>query len=793
MKSHKQGTVRGIVCAAVCLAGASDVSAVDPIAISVGQNESLTTAESTVFSQADVHGTWTIDGSLTRVAAAGWGSPISLGTGDGDSAHLVIQNGARLVQGASGTSIPAVTVGGANGTGVIDVYDNGTAKVGGYKDNNLTVTALTVADNALTDANGKIEVLNVHDAFVHLAGSFQVKSAAATACVSAVGGGFSYTGANGGIFKGPGNVELTLNGGKETAFYSSDSSLPLLVRSNNSGHLTVKGEGDLKFTWPKSKANNGILYLKLGDWYDWDYTGKLALEGTGAILMESDNAFSRMVEGRTVTIKNVSALDLAGHGDRLDQWPTSCFGLALTNSAATTAHLTYEASEAKTLSGRWLADGIDVVKSGAATLTGSNLWARALTVSSGTLNCQAWQDERWGTGILQNNGPQRTAWAEISGLSVAADATFEATKGVLAVTNLDLAVGARLHVGAEGRVKVRPWYACDDEWFRVTFKRTVNGKNVVLRHFYLVDDLGQNHFSLEKDASGNFLYSLNEGFVDSVAYENLQPGQYCYSSNAVPWSGYFEWAQNHNYSKTGIVTYTGDGAGGMMLNEPENSAYVVSENKPETWVSLIIRKASGTTRPILGYRLEADNMGSWVPMSWSVESSPDGIHWTVLDDKYRYRCYTWERPTSVPTMDGYGLFNNGDVFRWETNLVTDVAFAPQGAVRVDANGVLDLMSLDAANVSVSSLEVDWSAGASGRIDNFRPAATGSIRIVNAPDADSIRSFRHPFALGDLAADAFANWKVYVNDSTEPLKDATISYADGELSFRIRRGLMLMLR
>ena len=790
MKSHNQGTVRGIVCAALCLAGASDVSAVDPIAISVGQNESLTTAETTVFSQADVHGTWTIDGSSTRVSAATWGSKINLGTGNGDSAHLVIQNGARLAQGASGTSIPAVTVGGANGTGVIDVYDNGTAKVGGYKDNNLTVTALTVADNALTDANGKIEVLNVHDAFVHLAGSFQVKSAAATACVSAVGGGFSYTGANGGIFKGPGNVELTLNGGKETAFYSSDSSLPLLVRSNNSGRLTVKGEGDLKFTWPKSNANNGILYLKLGDWYDWDYTGKLALEGTGAILMESDNAFSRMVKGRTVTIKNVSALDLAGHGDRLDQWPVSCFGLALTNSAATTAHLTYEASEAKTLSGRWLTDGIDVVKSGAATLTGSNLWARALTVSSGTLKCQAWQDDRY----LQKDGPQRTAWAEISGLSVAADATLEATKGVLAVTNLDLAAGARLHVGAEGRVKVRPWYACADEWFRVTFKRTINVKNAALKHFYLVDDLGKNHFSLEKDGEGNFLYSYNGNFTDSDAYQNLQPGEYCYSSNAVPWTGTVPYAETHYFSETGIVTWDGTGyRGGMMLNEPENKAYSLKDDDPATWTSLIIRKSAATSRPIVGYRLETDFECSWYPTSWSVETSADGIHWTVLDDKYRYRCYTYSELAGAATMDGRGFFNNGDVFRWETNLVTDVTFAPQGAVRVDANGVLDLMSLDAANVSVSSLEVDWSAGASGRIDNFRPAATGSIRIVNAPDADSIRSFRHPFALGDLAADAFANWKVYVNDSTEPLKDATISYADGELSFRIRRGLMLILR
>lgn len=789
MKSHKQGTVRGIVCAALCLAGASDVSAVDPIAISVGQNESLTTAESTVFSQADVHGTWTIDGSSTRVSAATWGSKINLGTGDGDSAHLVIQNGARLAQG-----IPAMTVGGENGTGVIDVYDNGTATLGGYANNNLTVVGLTVADKALTDADGGIDVLRVHNAFVHFADRFTVCNASTTARVLLENAGVSYSADKLGLFKGPGNAEVTLAAGTVNTLYSSDSDLPLFVQQDGSGRLIFRGEGDLVINWTKTGK-----FLKLGDWYDWDYTGTLAIKGNsydGAdtrILSLSDNAFSRMVKGRSVTFKDVAALDLAGHGDRLDQWPTSCFGLALTNSAATTAHLTYEASEAKTLSGRWLADGIDVVKSGAATLTGSNLWARALTVSSGTLKCQAWQDERWGTGILQNNGPQRTAWAEISGLSVAADATLEATKGVLAVTNLDLAAGARLHVGAEGRVKVRPWYACDDEWFRVTFKRTVNGKNVVLRHFYLVDDLGQNHFSLEKDASGNFLYSLNEGFVDSVAYENLQPGQYCYSSNAVPWSGYFEWAQNHNYSKTGIVTYTGDGAGGMMLNEPENSAYVVSENKPETWVSLIIRKASGTTRPILGYRLEADNMGSWVPMSWSVESSPDGIHWTVLDDKYRYRCYTWERPTSVPTMDGYGLFNNGDIFRWETNLVTDVAFAPQGAVRVDANGVLDLTSLDAANVSVSSLEVDWSAGASGRIDNFRPAATGSIRIVNAPDADSIRSFRHPFALGDLAADAFAGWEVYVNDSGEPLKDVTVVYADGALSFKIRRGSVLIFR
>ncbi len=152
------------------------------------------------------------------------------------------------------------------------------------------------------------------------------------------------------------------------------------------------------------------------------------------------------------------------------------------------------------------------------------------------------------------------------------------------------------------------------------------------------------------------------------------------------------------------------------------------------------------------------------PSDWMVEGSYDGETWTTLDER-----------TGVA--QPYCLFtamNAGHPFTF-TSLVAAQGRAalPDGSVvTVDAGATLNLN--DGA-ATISKLRVDCTAGA-GTINSFRPAAGGTLELVNVPDVTTLRNYVVPITVTDVQdANNLGSWIVTINGARRGMR---ATYRDG---------------
>ena len=96
---------------------------------------------------------------------------------------------------------------------------------------------------------------------------------------------------------------------------------------------------------------------------------------------------------------------------------------------------------------------------------------------------------------------------------------------------------------------------------------------------------------------------------------------------------------------------------------------------------------------------------------------------------------------------------------------------------VDAGATLNLND---ANATIGKLRVDCAAGA-GTINSFRPAAGGTLELVNVPEGVSLKSYVVPITVTDVQNAAnLRSWTVMVNGVRRAAK---VTYRDGKIMLR----------
>ena len=91
---------------------------------------------------------------------------------------------------------------------------------------------------------------------------------------------------------------------------------------------------------------------------------------------------------------------------------------------------------------------------------------------------------------------------------------------------------------------------------------------------------------------------------------------------------------------------------------------------------------------------------------------------------------------------------------------------------VDAGATLNLND---ANATISKLRVDCAAGA-GTINSFRPAAGGTLELVNVPDVTTLRNYVVPITVTDVQdTKNLGSWTVTINGARRGMR---ATYRDG---------------
>ena len=172
--------------------------------------------------------------------------------------------------------------------------------------------------------------------------------------------------------------------------------------------------------------------------------------------------------------------------------------------------------------------------------------------------------------------------------------------------------------------------------------------------------------------------------------------------------------------------------------------------------------------PVKGYVFVTanDSLGR-SPSEWLVEGSYDGETWTTLD----------ERTGVAQPYCLYTAMNAGHPFTFTSLAAAQGRAAlPDGSVvTVDAGATLNLN--DGA-ATISKLRVDCTAGA-GTINSFRPAAGGTLELVNFPaEVTRFSGYEVPITVTDVQDAAnLRSWTVTVNGVRRAAK---VTYRDGKI-------------
>lgn len=204
-----------------------------------------------------------------------------------------------------------------------------------------------------------------------------------------------------------------------------------------------------------------------------------------------------------------------------------------------------------------------------------------------------------------------------------------------------------------------------------------------------------------------------------------------------------------------------------------------------TWVRVVARLPDQAS-PIVRYDIKAVNGGSkGLPYcrnarSWSLEASVDGREWTTVAEEDR-------------TADNVTPMSNGQWYSTKTATSTGMVTSAS----CDANALKSVApsAVGAANggvltfgeaVTASGLTLDANATAAGVVSNVAFAATGTIRVANAPST----AFEIPFDFGNATGiENISSYSVFFGD--RPTR-WTATVGDGVIKF-LPPGLLLLLK
>lgn len=214
----------------------------------------------------------------------------------------------------------------------------------------------------------------------------------------------------------------------------------------------------------------------------------------------------------------------------------------------------------------------------------------------------------------------------------------------------------------------------------------------------------------------------------------------------------------------------------------------LSPSDASTWKIITWRRSANWLKPA-SYSLRSLVNNDRINVSdWELQSSPDGINWTTMDERSNqtYSAYN-EPPYMTPT---FNYTYNAHVPYLFSSLRANWRFDTFGSVEVLAGAILDLSELNPENIAITRLKVDVTAGA-GTVRRFVPAANGRLDLTVA-DASAFRRTVLPLTVTDVSSEAnLSTWSVIVNG--EPLSDGYVRLQGDKLVAGRQTGFILIWR
>lgn len=283
------------------------------------------------------------------------------------------------------------------------------------------------------------------------------------------------------------------------------------------------------------------------------------------------------------------------------------------------------------------------------------------------------------------------------------------------------------------------------------------------------------------DATGVRVNQKTGGYkyrADATAATDLKAGEVLATPGLV-------YATDENGDKTPNCMFKGEWYNWMNVTG-------TTTGEALTEVAFTFRLHDDTAAPAQSY---AFSSAGAIPSTWTVETSPDGVNWTLADARTEfyeslpnaadYGWYYWHLDGRWGGISGLPL-----TFAYANERTTDVDLTG-ATLRADAGATLDVSCAAGQPVGI---QVDATAPG-GTIVGMPSVRDGTLEIVNLPDGTPRSSLTSVASLvtcagGALTSDDLATWRVTVNGARTRLR--VTKDADGHIGV-VAPGLAILIR
>lgn len=707
------------------------------------ENLTVAAGQTETISEDKTYGTVTVNGTLNITGGTFDATALNIGSGVGETG-LVVVNGGTLSMGSTKT----ISIGYNGGTGTLQI-DKGTKNIA----NNIILG---------NGGNGGVGTLRLNGGTVQGNGVLTAENSGSSR-IEFNGGMLKYTSY---AFVSKGQL-LTLASvsGKAIDFLSINAEkTPFDLR----GPVVTEGDGCIRFSGNASKLI--LLANKKNDCgtITYGHMGGFVLEGE---LFRVDSA--DFFGGLDVSIKAGSTgvapvLDLNGNAVSVGSFEVAG---VVTNKASDSATLAVGAEVADKTSVFDVADmdgRIALVKKGASTLdfkqdsffapiTISNgVFAVSSRVAVSNLTQAANGLVKIGSdGVLEFHGDMWTAPA-FAADSVGPVETIGGVGRVQTINTPGVAFKGDLSVKSGKLDVINLGGPVGDRYFRFTMKASsYHHTEMALERFRLLDE------------SGNVISDgLTEAAVGTPA-ALLAPGTVAFSDT-----------YTQHFSSNVANLFDGQ-LGTWIFFKDTNAEFWPTNIANNTWRTFVFRLPADVTAPVAKFQLTSphQNANTRTVAAWSLESSPDGVNWQMLDDRLA-------RTPSTENTD-YGPFSFTNTVK---GVATNISFPTTANLSVASGASVDFK---ATVCTVPGLAVDMSAyaGGSATISGFQPLADGQrIELTNVTGA---APYALPILFDGLADGKYGNWTASVDGASE--SNWQMKVRGGVASIGPVPGLILLFR
>lgn len=803
---------KGVLFAAVLAAAGTWADAVGPLTVAQEEKLDITALQSN--SVVTVHGALTVAGGTREVPAVlAVTEAFSVCGAAGGTATVTVGDYGRIdMRTKTGSSYPSLTIGGADGCGLVtlggkrkgDVTDASRWGAYDYETAHLACGNIVVPADATASSDGILDIIRLDEngALMQPQDGEKIRnlSPSCDARILFNGGSLAVCNAYSATRR------LSSTAGKALILESVDGH-PIRLRHQYGNPTTVPAEGLVK----TAGAGDVVVDSATGDqhhygWqlaastFVWGHTGHLRLSSNMCLTCAGANALPCRADGGDVVLDGDTPynwLNLNGTAQAVNGLTVAARSI-VSNSAAHAATLVFGSQRPDgTLDAPNITAGINVEKVGTGTLTITNTPSfDALAVTAGTVYfapadapvALASLTAAAGTTLVLDG---TTVRARAVNLDSAATVTCKnGGRLVLAAETADTATGfldGSLHMGDVEIEKAgdgTAYLAVDDasgvadihvragvlavvrrgttnEFWRVTIQETaVRGKELNLGPFRLFGEDGT-----ICDGGVTFQSSYRQ-VANTTAPEALEPKQVMFSSTAYkPASDYPEGKHSHDAQKPPEAAMFWDNT---VFSCRFDFAPLL--DAPGTWLVATYRIPARGGAFVTGYNVKSqwDDPTERFPGAWKVEASPSGKDgtWTVVDEQVGQKAADGERWYRTPF---YPLAVVGR---------PSAGFAPTACVRVDRDATLDCTKVTGRQ-ELSSLTVDLSAGDGvGTLKGVRLAASGTLNVVGIDGKVPVGTL--PLAFPDsVTGGSLANWQILLEGV--PVKGRRLVWQEAALA------------